>query len=80
MTRPADEPKARLSQFLRTGEVEIVTVDPDVVRQAAAARLNQTIETFVYWNGEEEDTVIGRVTSIRPEEHPVRFSVMAEEE
>lgn len=68
----------RLSQRLdATGEVEIVTHDPAVQHKASEARLNQTVLDFVFWNGDGEEIIEGKVTSCRSEE-PFRFAVKAQ--
>jgi hypothetical protein len=65
----------RLNQRLdATGEVEIVTHDPAVQHKAAQARLNQNVIDFVFWNGDSDEIIEGKVTSCRSEE-PFRFAV-----
>lgn len=70
--------KTTLRERLGDGEVELVSTDPATVTRAGNARLNRTLATFVFWNGEEEEEISGKVVSCR-DEKPFRFMVRAEE-
>ena len=65
-----------LKEFHKNGEVEIFTTDQDVIERAKlASKCPQSIATFVYFDGEEDEMVTGRVTSILENRPRVRFSV-----
>jgi hypothetical protein len=58
-------------------EIEILTHDPAVQHKAGQAWLNAAILDFVFWNGESEEIIEGKVTSCRSDE-PFRFTVKRE--
>lgn len=79
MTTPTghglDAHRTRLSDVLAGGEVELIAEDEAVIHKArqACGRQDET-KSFVFWDGIEERTVTGTVSSIT-EGSPFRFAV-----
>jgi hypothetical protein len=59
------------------GQIEITTYDLAVAHKASQAKSGGAIVDFVFWNGETEEIVEGKVTATLSED-PFRFVVKAE--
>ena len=70
-------PQTWLEELAENGEVRLITQDPETAARAYRARTGM-VETFVYWNGDEQNTVVGRVKEERQEGKLLRFTVLPE--
>lgn len=67
--------RTRLSDMRPGGEVELIAEDEAVIHKARQARGRQDeTKSFVFWDGVEERTVTGTVSSVT-EGSPFRFAV-----
>lgn len=62
----------------RGGSVDLVTDNAGAIGRARTALASRAVETFAFWNGEEDEAIQGRVVDII-EGPPFRFIVRAEE-
>ena len=77
--RAPDRNHTHLKEFRKDGQVELISTDRDVIERAImASKCPNSTATFIYFDGEEEERVTGRVTSIRKDEPRFRFSVIPE--
>lgn len=76
ISTPEEKYLTRLQAVTANGELLLVTEDRAVQDKALAA--GEEIKSFVFWAGEAEEIVNGRVTSVIPTE-PFQFTVLAEE-
>jgi hypothetical protein len=68
-----------LKAFHKNGEVELITTDKDVIERATmASRSPESLATFVYFDGEEDEMVTGRVIAILGNWPRFCFSVFPE--
>ena len=72
------KPQTCLEKLAEDGNLRLVTTDPEMI--ARAARANEgLVETFVYWSGTEQETVVGSVKDEYREGDIFRFTVSPEQ-
>jgi len=78
--QPDPMPELGKPTTLESGDLRFLAKGETVRKRAEAALASQAVEDWVFYNGEEDEKVTGRVTSIEPVHGLAYFTVKAVEE
>jgi hypothetical protein len=77
---PEPLPELGKPAMLETGDLRFLARSAAMRQRAEAAQASQAVEDWIFFNGEEDEKVTGRVTSIEPAHALAYFTVRPDEE
>jgi hypothetical protein len=72
---PAPMPPLGNPTRMEDGSLRFLARDDATRKRAEAALASQAVETWVFFNGEEDENVLGRVASVEPAHALAYFTV-----